>query len=183
MNGAAAPPPTLRTARLVVAPFTLADAPFILRLLNEPSFHEHIGDKGVRSLEQAQAYLSDGPIRSYAANGFGLCRVALGEEGPAIGMCGLIRRDGFDTPDLGYAFVPEAWGRGLAREAAAATLAFGRERLGLDRVIALVLPGNTRSIRLLEALGFRYERRVALPGLAVEDALYALDLRSAEASA
>lgn len=138
------------TARLRLRPLAPDDAPFILRLLNEPSFLEHIGDKGVRSLEDARRYLEDGPLASYARHGHGLMAVALRETGEAIGMCGLLKREHLDHPDLGYAFLPQGWGRGYAFEAAQAVM--GGAKLG--RVLALVSPGNGPSIRLLEKLGF-----------------------------
>ena len=154
----------IHTARLTLAPFTLDDDAFILRLLNEPSFIDNIADRGVRTLEGARAYLSNGPIASYAANGFGLWRVALGDGCPPIGMCGLIRRAGLADVDLGYALLPEYTGQGYAVEAARAALDFGRVALGLGRIIAIVSQTNSRSARVLEKLGFGREGLIQLPG-------------------
>lgn len=155
----------LQTERLTLRPFTVEDAPFILRLLNEPSFIANIVDKGVRTEAAAADYLRQGPMASYAEHGFGLWLVADRATGVAMGMCGLIRRATLPEVDLGYAFVPEYWGRGLAREAAAACLAYGRDVLGLRALLAIVTPGNAPSIRLLEALGFAANGRMAFePG-------------------
>ncbi|MFN7959184.1 MAG: GNAT family N-acetyltransferase [Holophagaceae bacterium] len=143
------------TERLVLRPFVPGDAPFILRLLNEPSFIEHIADKGVRTLEQAADYLAQGPLASYAAHGHGLWMVQHRTTGNPMGMCGLIKRDTLPELDLGYAFVPEFWGLGYAREAAGACVAWGRDHLGLGGLLAIVSPGNMASIRLLEDLAFR----------------------------
>lgn len=155
----------LTTARLILRPFTEEDAPFILRLLNEPSFIENIADRGVRSLEQARDYLLQGPLASYAAHGHGLWRVEDRASGTPMGMCGLLRRDTLPEVDLGYAFLPEFWGQGFAREAAAACLAWGRDSLGLKGLLAIVSPGNTPSIRLLEALAFGHTGTMELtPG-------------------
>ncbi len=140
----------LETSRLRLRPFTPADAAFALRLLNEPSFHEHIGDKGVRDLDGARAYLEGGPMASYAQHGHGLLAVELKETEQAIGMCGLLKREHLDCQDLGYAFLPEAWGRGYALEAARAVMGGP----GIDRMLALVSPSNAASIHLLEKLGF-----------------------------
>jgi len=96
----------LETDRLLLRHFTPEDAPFILRLLNEPSFLHNIGDKGVRTLEQAAGYLLEGPIRNYKALGFGVYLVALRESLEPIGMCGLLKRDQFEDVDIGYAFLP-----------------------------------------------------------------------------
>lgn len=155
----------METERLSIRPFTLADAPFILRLLNEPSFIANIADKGVRSLEQAEDYLRKGPLASYAEHGHGLWLVAHRVTGAPMGMCGLIKRPALPEVDLGYAFVPEYWGLGFAREAAAACLARARGEFSLGAVMAIVAPGNAASIRLLEALGFTSTGRMELaPG-------------------
>src|SRR5690349_9858902 len=115
----------IETPRLHIRPFSFNDAPFILRLLNEPSFLQHIGDKGVRDLEGAKVYLTNGPMASYARHGHGLMAVVLKATGEPIGMCGLLKRDNLEHPDLGYAFLPEFWSKGYAREAAKATLDHG----------------------------------------------------------
>ncbi|MBL0311834.1 MAG: GNAT family N-acetyltransferase [Holophagaceae bacterium] len=145
----------LETERLVLRPFILDDAEFIQRLLTDPSFLRYIGDKGVRTLEQATNYLLDGPIRSYGLHGHGLVCVEIRGIGRPIGMCGLLRRKPEQDPDLGYAFLPEFWGKGYASEAAAATLESGVLSHGFPRILALVSPGNVRSIHLLNKLGFR----------------------------
>jgi RimJ/RimL family protein N-acetyltransferase len=155
----------LPTDRLAIRPFTLTDAPFTLRLLNEPSFIANIADKGVRTIEQAEDHLQQGPLASYAAHGHGLWLVEHRGTGVPMGMCGLIRRESLPEVDLGYAFLPEFWGQGFAREAARACLAFGREELGLRGMLAIVSPGNTPSIRLLETLAFLPVGRMELtPG-------------------
>ena len=158
----------LTTERLVIRPFQLEDAPFILRLLNEPSFIEHIADKGVRTLEQAEAYLESGPLASYATHGYGLWAVDHQGTRTTMGMCGLIKRDTLPEVDLGYAFLPEFWGLGHALEAAEACVAYGAS-LGLQGLLAIVSPGNSASIRLLEKAGFQPTGRQELtPGDPVE---------------
>lgn len=144
----------IQTERLIIRPFTLEDAPFVLRLLNEPSFIENIADKGVRTLEQASAYLTGGPLASYAVHGHGLWLVQHQVTGSPMGMCGLIKRDALPEVDLGYAFVPEFWGLGYASEAAEACVTWGCDTLRLAGLLAIVSPGNTASIRLLQGLGF-----------------------------
>lgn len=133
---------------------TPADAPWFLRLLNEPSWIENIGDREVRTLAQAEAYLEARILKSYATHGHGLNRVELKETGEPIGLCGLIRRDGWEDRDLGYALLPEFEGRGYATEAGAAALRHGEAALGLQRCLAFVSPGNRGSMRVLEKLGF-----------------------------
>jgi RimJ/RimL family protein N-acetyltransferase len=152
----------METERLLLRRFTLDDAAFALRLLNEPSFIQNIGDRGVRNLEQAVGYLTDGPMASYARHGHGLELVALKESLRPIGMCGLLKRDAFPDVDIGYAFLPEFWSQGYAREAVAATLLHGKQTLGLARVLAFVSPGNAPSIRLLEKFGFALSGRTRM---------------------
>ena len=144
----------LETDRLVLRYVTLDDSELALRLLNEPSFLQNIGDRGVRTLEQASNYLLEGPIRSYQIHGHGMYLVALKDSLVPIGLCGLLKRDQFEDVDIGYALLPEFWSRGYAFESALAVRDYGEQTLGLTRMIALVSPGNAGSIRLLEKLGF-----------------------------
>jgi [ribosomal protein S5]-alanine N-acetyltransferase len=164
---------TLDTERLRLRPFTLTDAPYVLAQLNQPSFLEQIGDRGVRSLEQAEAWVRSGPWPSYAAHGHGLLAVEERPGGEVIGMCGLLRREALPEPDLGYAFLPGAWGRGYATEAGRAVLDHARHVLGLARILAIVSPGNGASIRVLEKLGFRRDGSLRLPGEAADVARFA----------
>ena len=152
---AAAPGPRriLDTPRLRLRELVAADAPFVLALLTDPDFVRHIGDRGVRDLDTAKTYIADGPQASYATHGHGLWLAELRGTGEPAGMCGLLRRDTLDAPDLGYAWLPRFRGRGLAREAAAATLAHARDALGMARVLAIVSPANEASWRLLSAVG------------------------------
>jgi RimJ/RimL family protein N-acetyltransferase len=152
------------------------DAEFVLRLLNEPSFIRNIGDRGVRTLDDARAYILNGPVASYEKHGFGLWLMELKETCAPAGVCGLLKRDALEDVDIGYALVPEHWSRGYASEAASAVLAYARERLGLRRVVAITDAGNQSSIRLLEKLGFRYERMFSLPGDTSEVKLFASDV-------
>jgi [ribosomal protein S5]-alanine N-acetyltransferase len=150
--------PELITSRLVLRRLDLDDAPFVVQLLNEPSFLENIGDRGVRNESDAHRYLREGPFAMYSKYGFGLWHASLKSDGTAIGMCGLLQRDTLPDADIGYAYFPEHWGKGYAIEAAAATLRHAAEKFGLRRVIAVVSQGNAGSIRVLEKLGMKFER-------------------------
>jgi RimJ/RimL family protein N-acetyltransferase len=152
----------LETDRLVVRRLSSEDAEFILRLLNEPSWLRFIGNKSVRTVEDARSYILKGPVEMYSRLGFGLYLVELKEEGLPIGICGLIKRDSLEDVDIGFAFVPEYWGRGYAYESASAVMAYGRNVLGLDRIVAITSVDNDRSVRLLEKLGMRFEGLVKL---------------------
>jgi RimJ/RimL family protein N-acetyltransferase len=149
-----------------------SDAGFILELVNTPGWLTHIGDRGIRSLDAARNYLLEGPCRMYARHGLGLLRVERNDTGQKLGICGLIRRDGLDDIDLGFAFLPEHWSQRYAFESAVAVLRWGSRDLGLERIVAITAPGNVASIRLLEKLGFRFERSLRLQGQAPEVRLY-----------
>lgn len=151
---------TIETPRLWLRRFNEQDANeprFMLALLNEPSFLRHIGDRGVRTLQAARDYIAMGPIQSYGRHGFGLHRVELRATGESIGVCGLVKRDALEHPDLGYALLPVHWGRGYAAEAAAAVLAYAHDVLRIQRVLAITGVDNATSIALLSKLGFSRE--------------------------
>ena len=158
----------LQTSRMTLRRLTPADAPFIRELVNEPSWIRFIGDRGVRTEEDARAYLVKGPIAMYERHGFGLwmCESRESRESrEALGICGLIKRDTLEDVDIGFAFLPRYWGRGYAHESAAAVLDYGREVLELDRIVAITSPDNTSSIRLLEKLGLRLEKTFEVGGM------------------
>ncbi|HET7696013.1 MAG TPA: GNAT family N-acetyltransferase [Vicinamibacterales bacterium] len=163
----------LRTARLGLRELTAEDGPFILALLNDPGFIEHIGDRGVRSIADAVSYIERGPRASYAQHGFGLWLVELSDTSTPIGICGILKRDVLPDPDIGFAFLPDYRSRGFAYEAAAAVRDFARQTLRLPRLLAIVSPANGRSIRLLQRLGFAFERTMTVPNDAQELQVFA----------
>jgi RimJ/RimL family protein N-acetyltransferase len=147
------------TERLRIRRLVEDDAPFILDLLNQPSFLRFIGDRGVRTEDDARGYIRSGPIESYREHGHGLYAVDLLETGVAIGICGLLKRPTLEDPDIGFAFLPAYWSKGYAMEAAHAVLAHA-DALGLKRIVAITTVDNERSMRLLERLGFAFEGMV-----------------------
>src|SRR5437868_7872305 len=128
----------LETARLTLRKLNLEDAPFMLGLLNEPSFIANIGDRGVQTLEDARQFLSNGALASYQRNGYGHYLVELKADRTPIGTCGLINREFIHEIDIGFAFLPAFWSQGYASEAASAVMAYGRTQLGLKRIVAVV---------------------------------------------
>jgi RimJ/RimL family protein N-acetyltransferase len=169
----------ISTPRLALRELGFEDAPFVLRLLNDPSFLRYIGDRGVRDLDDARRYIQRGMLDSYARHGFGLWLVELhGPSHQPIGLCGLVSRDGLPAPDIGFAFLPDWWSRGYAHEAAAAVMEHARRVVGLEQVLAIASPRNDSSLRLLHKLGFHYERDVLMPGDAEAVALFACETAS-----
>lgn len=174
-------PEPIETPRLVIRRFTPEDAPFILKLLNEPGWLRFIGDRGIRSVEGARAYIESVPMASYEKHGFGLSAVEIKESGALAGMAGLIRREGLEHVDVGFALLEEHMGRGYAREAAEAVVAQGWSVFGLPRIVAITTTDNTRSIRLLESMGFRFVKVFRMPDDDEDLNLYAMDRPGAPA--
>lgn len=163
----------LTTDRLVVRRMTVADAGFMLGLLNDASWLRFIGDRGVRTLDEARNYIQEGPVAMYDRLGYGFCIVETRASGEAIGICGLAKRDYLDSADIGFALLPQHCGLGYAHEAAAAVLRFATHELGLQRVVATTRVDNVASQKLLEKLGLRFERLIPHPDGDRELKLYA----------
>ncbi len=162
----------LETERLALSRLTLDDAAFVLELLNDPDFIRYIGDRGVRTAEDARRYLLDGPLASYERFGFGLWRVGLKATAEAIGICGLVKRDALSDVDIGFAFLARHRSQGFAAESAAAVRDYAFSTAGLTRLVAITLPGNTGSVRVLEGIGLKFERRLRLDDAGEELLLY-----------
>jgi RimJ/RimL family protein N-acetyltransferase len=151
----------LETERLKLREFDLQDGSFIVELMNSQGWLQFIGDRKVRNEDDARAYLKSGPIKSYVENGFGLWLVEVKDTRTAIGMCGILKRDILQNPDIGFAFLPEHAGRGYAREVAKATLTYALEILKVPAIVAITKSDNRRSIRLLEALGLKFQTKIS----------------------
>jgi RimJ/RimL family protein N-acetyltransferase len=148
----------LETERLRLREFDLSDTAFIIRLVNSPGWIEFIGDRNIRTDEQARHYLECGAIKSYRENGFGLSMVEKKADSIAIGMCGILKRDTLDNPDIGFAFLPEFTGQGYASEIVKATLNYALHDLKLPKVLAITKNNNARSIKLLERIGLTFDK-------------------------
>jgi RimJ/RimL family protein N-acetyltransferase len=166
------PMTVLETNRLLLRKITLDDAAFILDLLNQPSFIRFIGDRNVRTLDDARECIKTRYISAYERLGFGVYLTALKADGTPIGICGLIKRDTLEDVDIGYAFLPQHWMQGYAVESASAVMDYARNTLGLKRVVAIVAPDNPGSIRVLEKIGLRFERMVKLSADDIELKLF-----------
>jgi [ribosomal protein S5]-alanine N-acetyltransferase len=168
-----------QTGRLTLRWLTLDDAPFILALLNDPGWLRFIGDKHVRTLDDARRYITDVQLAKYAELGFGMNLVSRRADGAALGVCGLVKRPALPHVDLGFAFLPEHRAQGYAREAAAAVLAHAQATLGLGCVLAITTSDNERSMRLLAALGFDDRGTTRLAADAAELRLFGRDATAA----
>ncbi|WDP88529.1 MAG: GNAT family N-acetyltransferase [Desulfobacter sp.] len=166
----------IETKRLVIQKLSVSDAPFILALLNDQGWLRYIGDKGVRTLEDARSYILNGPMQSYEEFGFGLFLVKLKEADSSIGICGLLKRDYLAHVDLGFALLSEYRGKGYAAESAAAVLGHGKKQFGFRHVSAIAQPDNLRSIKVLKKIGFKQERLIEPPGTGSQLALFGKDV-------
>ncbi|MDH3747022.1 MAG: GNAT family N-acetyltransferase [Gammaproteobacteria bacterium] len=167
--------PSLRTKRLQLRWLSIDDAELLLSIWNDPAFVRHVGDRGIRTKDDAVQAFSDGPLKLYSEYGYGPYRVSLLENDEAIGICGLFRRDNLDDPDVGFALLPEYCGKGYASEAAMAVVEHAKHGLGLPRLTAIVSPGNAASIGLIEKLGLKFERMIRMPGDSEDISLYGID--------
>ncbi|HNQ14853.1 MAG TPA: GNAT family N-acetyltransferase [Pyrinomonadaceae bacterium] len=157
----------LETERLVIRELDAErDAAFILDLLNQPSFIKNIGDRGVRTVDESRDFIENRYRQSYRDHGYGLYSVELKSQIPnpesQIGICGFVRRPGLDGPDIGFAFLPQFERQGFALESATAMMRYGAQVLGFTRVFAITTLDNAGSIRLLEKLGFEFEKIVTM---------------------
>ncbi len=153
----------LATERLTLQALTLEDTDFILELVNSEGWIKNIGDKKIKSTTDATFYLQEGPLRSYARYGYGLSKVVLKGTNTTIGMCGIVNRETLDHPDIGFAFLPEFMAKGYAVEIASATLRHALSVWQLATVLAITLPSNLRSIRLLEKIGLTLQQEIRFP--------------------
>jgi RimJ/RimL family protein N-acetyltransferase len=163
------------TERLWLRPFTLNDCDFILDLLNSEGWIKYIGDRNVKTTEQARAYLENGPLKSYQINGFGLSLVQLKANNKSIGMCGLIKRDYLDHPDIGFAFLPDYTGSGYAYEIAKKVIHQGLTKYRMKEIAAITMPENYSSVKLLVKLGFRFVKCFNMKDTNEELSLYSID--------
>jgi RimJ/RimL family protein N-acetyltransferase len=152
----------LNTERLLLREFTINDTKFIIELVNSLGWLEFIGDRNIKTEEQAKGYLENGPIKSYQENGFGLFLVETKSNKTPVGMCGIIKRGNLESPDIGFAFLPEFTGKGFAFEIANATMMFAKSILKLPVILAITVPKNIKSIKLLEKLGLKFSKTIKL---------------------
>lgn len=166
---------TLQTKRLKLRWFTPGDAELLLAIWNDPAFIRNVGDRGIRTVEQAREALAAGHMKLYADHGYGPYRVALAKTDEPVGLCGLFKREFLEDPDIGFAILPDHTGKGFAHEAAIAVMDYARHELGLTRMTAIVSPKNTASISLIEKLGLRYESTMTMPQEEKPVRLYVID--------
>jgi RimJ/RimL family protein N-acetyltransferase len=141
---------TINTERVFIKPLSAKDNRFILALLNTDGWLKYIGNRNVNSEADAMAYIqkiNENPNISYWV-------VTLKETDIAIGLITLIQRDYLPFKDIGFAFLPAFSGKGYAYEAAKGILSKMEEK----NILAITLPENKPSIKLIEKLGLKFEK-------------------------
>ena len=166
----------LETNRLILRKAFSEDSTFFLALLNEPSFIQNIGDRGVRTLDDASIYIQERLIASYEKHGFGMYVVLLKKTDEPVGVCGLVKRQGLEDVDIGYAFLPKYWSMGYATESAFAIIDYAKNTIGLKRLVGITDPKNSGSAKVLEKIGLKFEKMVRLPDDTSDLSLYTVDL-------
>jgi len=172
-----APDWCLETERLTLRRVTLDDAALMLAIWNDPAFIRHVGDRGIRTIEEAEAALKEGAFKLYDEFGYGPYCMSRKKDGALIGICGLFRRENLTDPDIGFGVLPDYCGKGYAGEAAQAVVAHARNDLGIECLTAIVSPENVASIGLIEKLGLRFDRGITMPDDDDEISLYRMQLR------
>ena len=166
----------LETDRLLIDRFTVDDAPFLLDLLNMPAWIEFIGDRGVRTLDDARQFIVNYALKNYEQLGFGPYVVRLKSSREPVGLCGLYKRPMLDDLDIGFAFLSDSAGKGYGYESASALIGYGRDVLGLERITGITKPHNYPSIRLLQKLGMQLERTIPFNPTGPENLLFGMNL-------
>jgi len=170
---------TLQSERLFIRTLTIIDAGFMLQLMNSPNWIKNIGDRRVTNKTEASNYILNKIIPSYKKNGFGLFLVCLKENKKPIGICGILQREGLNTPDLGFAIIPAMEGQGFATEASKEVIQFAREVLDLSTLAGITKPDNIASISVLTKLGMEFEQSIKLPEDPNTFSLYTMVLHKA----
>lgn len=166
----------LETERLWLRRITLDDADLMLAIWNDPAFVRNVGDRGVRTLDEARTELQNGALKLFADHGYGPYAMVRKSDGTCVGICGLFRRDTLEHADIGFAALPDYCGRGYTAEAAQAVVDYARDDLGLEALTAIVSRNNEASISLIEKLGLSFSGMITMPGDDEEFCLYSMTL-------
>lgn len=166
----------LETERLRIRALTIIDAGFMMQLMNTPTWIKNIGNRNVNDKTSASNYIANNIINSYNINGFGLFLVKHKKDNQSAGICGIVKREGLTIPDLGFAFMPNYEGMGIATEASKAVVKYAKETLEINQLAGITKPENIASIRVLEKVGMEFKRLIQLPQDANFFSLYTMAL-------
>lgn len=151
------------TERLILKPAALEDADFFLKLYNLPSFIKFIGDKNLRTKEDAEKYITNRFLPQIDKLGFGNYVVIHKELNEKIGAVGVFIREGIDVPDIGFSFFPDFEGKGYAYESAVNLMEIVKTEFGVEKLSAMTSDENISSQKLIERLGLQFKKYVIFP--------------------
>jgi [ribosomal protein S5]-alanine N-acetyltransferase len=154
----------IETERLTIKPISIEDAPFIFDLLTSESWIKNIGDRGIKTVEDASKIIQERYIKHNETHGFGVYVVRLKTDNMPLGICTLLKKPYLDNVDIGYAFLDKFNGNGYALEATKAVYEYAKTGLGMARIVAATLESNDRSQHLLGKLGFHFEKKIIEAG-------------------
>lgn len=152
--------PITQTTRLTLSKATIEDASFFFKLMNSPHWLKYIGDRNIKTISDAETHIKNNIWKSYDQDGFGFYTVRLNENYESIGICGLIKREQLECPDIGFAFLPLYEGKGYGYESSEAVLKLAKDSFQLKKIGAITLENNKSSIKLIEKLGLTFEKKI-----------------------
>ncbi|CAN5467528.1 GNAT family N-acetyltransferase [soil metagenome] len=166
----------LETTRLILEELNATDGAFMHELLNTDSWKKYIGNRNIHTAEEGSNYITNRIAPSYQTNGFGFYKVRLKENNLPIGICGLVKRDGLEDIDIGFAYLPKYEGKGYGSESSVAIMKFAKNKLNVKTLLAITVSYNLKSITLLEKLGLKFEKTIRLPNDPEELMLFVIQL-------
>lgn len=167
----------IETERLRLREFDSTDGELIYELLNSPGWLKYIGSRSIATIDDAVKYIETKIQKGYRESGFGFYLVELKASGAKTGMCGLVKREGLDDIDIGFALLPQFENKGYALESSMAVIQYARNVLNIHKLAAITLPSNLSSIKLLEKLGMKFDKKINIPGDPEELLLYKMGLK------
>ena len=154
----------LDTERLRLRPIQMADLDALHRQWTEPGVRRYLWDDEIIPRETVEAVIRSS-LDSFAAKGYGFWMLLTKEGDELIGFCGLRAADEEEKIELLYGLSESWWGRGLAVEASQAVIDYGRAKCGLTRILAITDAPNRASVRVMEKLGMKFDKRALHHGL------------------
>ena len=166
----------IETERLRLREFNSTDGELIFELLNSQGWLKYIGSRSIATIEDAVNYIETKLQKGYRESGFGFYLVELKATGVKTGMCGLVKREGLDDVDIGFALLPQYENKGYAYESSMAVIQYAKNKLKINKLAAITMPSNFTSVKLLEKLGMKFDKKISLPGDPEELFLYKMEL-------
>jgi len=169
------PQKTYETKRLFLKPTTAEDATFFLKLYNTPDWLKYIGDRNIKTAEEAATFIQQKIAPQFQRLGYSNYTVIRKSDGIKIGSCGLYDRAGLESVDLGFAFLPEYYKQGFGYESAEKVKELAFQNFNLAKLQAITVSYNLASVNLLKKLGFHFLKNMYLPDDPEEVMLFELD--------